>query len=168
MTNHFTTKTMLSALGATSFLIAAPIGAVQLADAPSAVSAKAMERWQAETTAALGRALALSSAARLMAPNAAIVQVLFSIGSDGMAKDIEVLEGDGNWAARRAALYAVRTLDTLARVPVADPQGTRFIANIIFYRTLDARAQLLDKLQAMERFRLSGSSTARRYVAVGN
>lgn len=150
--------------------LAAPFGGmlVMQTDENVAAAELAMGRWQAETTAALNRALADASAARLMTPNSAIVQVVFSVGADGKADKIKLIEGDGNWPARRAALYAIEQLDTLDRVPVANPLTVRFIANLVFYRSLDAKERLLARLREWERVRAASESADRFYLAIGN
>ena len=134
---------------------------------PGQQSHLSMAEWQAETTIALNRLLGEAPAPRLTPPNSALVEVAFSIGGDGMAKDIELLEGDGNWSAKRAALFAVRRLDTLARIPVAQPMTTRLIAYLVFYRTLRTRQRLLDLAQARAAERKHRPGKYQSLVAIG-
>lgn len=131
-------------------------------------AAEALEAWQADISLALSQALSNASVARLMTPNSAIVRVLFSIGADGRAADIRLLEGNANWSARRAALFAIGKLEALDRVPVADPANTRFLAYLVFYRSEIVRVRLMNELRLREQERLAASGPEREYLAIGN
>ncbi len=130
-------------------------------------SRAAMEEWQAETTKDLNRALGRVPLARKVVPNNAVVQVAFTLGADGMADNIEVLDGRGNWAARRTAAQAVRQLDDLASVPVANPQKAKFIANVIFASTPRKRDELAAKLWKSEASRIAASKDVETTIMLG-
>lgn len=134
---------------------------------PSMEESAAIEAWQAETTEALNAALLKSSAAHLMRPNSAIVQVTFMIGEDGKARDIEIVDGEGNWGAQRASIFAVKNLDTLSRFPGAQPGKRKFLANFIFYRSIESRQRFRRQLARSETLRLASKLPARNYLAIG-
>lgn len=122
--------------------------------------------WQHKTTEALERGLARAASQYGSDLNESVVQVAFQIGADGKAKSAKVLPGDGNNAARRTALNAIKRLDTLDEIPVAAPVGRNVLANIIFYRSAAARDRLEDELAASEQQRLS-SADGIRFIAIG-
>ena len=131
------------------------------------VSQKAMKAWQAETTNDLNRALAREPLSRNRPPNNAVVEVAFTLGEDGRARDIRVLDGDGNWSARNAAKYAVRSLETLGDVPVVNPQGTRFLASIIFADSVITHDELAAKASASRAQRFASIAEEDRPVLIG-
>ncbi len=143
------TNKATSALGAIAAALTLTFVAPAFAGEPSDIvvrSDAAMTNWQESTTADLNRSLARDPIARKVRPNKSYVEVSFTLGADGKADNIAVTGGNGNWAAKRSARYAVRTLDTLDEVPVANPQGARFLASIVFadnerdYREMSALA----------------------------
>ncbi len=153
------------------------LGAALLLSVPGVVSADhsdivvqpspALEQWQQETSTDLNRAL------KRRAPfeqriNNAIVQVAFSAGEDGRPDTIEVLDGNGNWAAKRAAKRAVSTLDDLDDVPVANAQNVQFLANIIFADNERTRDRLEQRLIELEVDRLASAGPERTYIALRN
>ena len=140
--------------------LAAPVAAGEKSDDIVVRSAAAMEQWQADTTRDINRSLARMPLAQKVHPNNAIVEVAFTLGDDGRADNIVVLKGDGNWAARRAAKYAVRSLDTLDEVPVRNRENARFLAQIVFADNLDTHETLTARLEK--------SNTARFAEAQGD
>ncbi len=151
---------------------AAPVSANPAATATNSQeivvkSRAAMEEWQAETTKDLNRALARVPLARKVLPNNAVVQVAFTLGEDGKPDNIEVLRGTGNWAARKTAELAVRHLDNIASVPVANPQDANFIANVIFASTPRKRDELAAALWESEARRIAASDPDRNTIVLG-
>ncbi|MGB3469198.1 MAG: hypothetical protein WBA51_00065 [Erythrobacter sp.] len=126
-----------------------------------------MKDWQAETTKDLNRALARAPLPRKIVPNNAIVQVAFTLGADGKADNIEVVNGNGNWAARKTAVHAVRRLDNLASVPVANPKSTKFLANVIFASTPRIHDELAAKLWKSEARRIAASTEDDNTIVLG-
>ncbi|QFT76634.1 hypothetical protein [Erythrobacter sp. THAF29] len=131
------------------------------------ISQPAMQAWQEATTADLNRALVRDPIARKVQPNNAVVEVAFTLGYDGRAENIRVLPGQGNWSARRAAKYAVRTLDTLGDVPVANPEGTRFLASIIFADTIETHDKLAAKAAKARAQRFANVDEEDRPILLG-
>lgn len=121
------------------------------------VSSAAMKEWQAETTKDLNRALGRVSVPVSTRPNSAIVQVAFTLGADGKAENVELLDGQGNWAARRIAVNAVKRLNDLDTVPVRNPEDAQFLANIIFASTHERHKELAAKLWKSERARIAAA-----------
>ena len=110
-------------------------------------SQAAMEKWQQTTTKQLNRMLARAPVARSHAPNETIVQVAFTIDAEGNPENIKVLDGDANWGARQAAVYAVKRLDSLSDVPVRNPEGAKFLANLIFAQDRETYRELAATLK---------------------
>jgi hypothetical protein len=148
--------------------LSAPAAAGENSDDIIVISTKAMKQWQAETTRDLNRALERAPFARSVLPNDAIVQVAFTLGEDGRAQDVTVLSGNGNWAARKAARYAVQQLDTLGDVPVMSPQGTPFLANIIFASDVETHEKLAEQLVRSESARIAAAGGEDPYVLLGS
>ncbi|GMN03516.1 energy transducer TonB [Erythrobacter sp. MTPC3] len=154
-----------AALAATASLtFAAPAFAGEPKEQTSIVvrSAAAMEKWQDETTKDLNRALGHAPIRQTMVPNEGIVEVAFTLGADGRAENVEVLKGKGNWAARKAATYAVTRLRSLSDVPVSAPKDVRFIASIIFADDRAAHRKLAEQVQqkrAAQRFAYAEGET---------
>lgn len=124
-----------SALGALAAALTMTFVAPAFAGEPSDIvvrSDAAMIEWQEDTTASLNRALARDPTARRARPSQSHVEVAFTLGADGRADNVRVTGGNGNWAAKRSAKYAVRTLDKLDQVPVTNRQSARFLASIVF------------------------------------
>ena len=144
-------------------MIAAALCALPLASPAAAgegddivVSSRAaMEQWQAETTASINRALLRDPASRRVPTNNAIVEVAFTLGADGQADNIRIVGGEGNWAARHAAKYAVRSLDRLGEVPVRNARGQKFVANIIFADNKETHKKLSARLENTREQRLA-------------
>lgn len=150
---------------ATALPFAAPVSAGEKPAQETSIvvrSAAAMEKWQEATTKDLNRALRHAPIRQTMVPNEGIVEVAFTLGADGEAENIKVLNGKGNWAARKAATYAVGRLGSLSEVPVSNPQNARFIASIIFANNPAAHRELAQKVQqkrAAQRFAVADGET---------
>ena len=127
-----------------------------------------MKAWQDDATRSLDRALQRSPIERTATPSSGIVQVTFTLGSDGRPTDVELYDSSANWAAERSAIYAVRRLGDISDVPVSDPQGAQFIANIIFADSEAEHDDLALALAASERTRLASGGPASAFVALGN
>lgn len=160
---------------AISLTLVAPVSAGEKApdtaaahSAPIVVhSQKAMEQWQADTTRDLNRALTRDPVARKVHPNNSIVEVAFRLGNDGKPENVRVVDGNGNWAARRAAKHAVRTLGTLGSVPIATPEGTRFLASIIFADTMEMHDKLAAKAAGSRAMRFAASDGEDQPILIG-
>ncbi|QUL37033.1 hypothetical protein [Erythrobacter sp. JK5] len=126
----------------------------------------AMQEWQQETTRDLNHALTRAPVARTVRPNDAVVQITFTLGEDGKAENLEVLDGKGNWAARKAAIYAVKRLDGLGDVPVYNPESAQFLANIIFASNREIHDQLAAKATSEMRERYA-QAESERYILLG-
>ncbi len=155
------------------------LGAALLLSVPAAVSADhdivvqpspELTQWQQETSTDLSRALERSSAVQFgqQRINNSIVQVAFRIGEDGRPDSIQVLDGNGNFGAKRVAKRAVRSLDNLDAVPVANAQNVQFLANIIFADNERIHDRLEQRLQEMEATRLASAGPERTYIALRN
>lgn len=163
-----TTRTKLTALAAALALpLAAPALAGEKSDDIVVSSKAAMEQWQADTTADINRTLARDPTSRKTPPNNAVVEVAFTLGADGRAENIEILDGYGNWSARRAAKYAVRALDTLGDVPVRDRTGTAFLAQIIFADNEEIHAKLTKKAAKARAARFAAMEENERPILLG-
>lgn len=128
-----------------------------------------LQQWQADTSQDLTRALERGGRQyTVQRANNSIVQIAFSVGEDGRPDDVEVLEGDGNWAARRVAKRAVNRLDNLDRVPVANPGNVQFLANIIFADNGRIHKRLEERLEQMEAARMASTGPERTYIALNN
>ncbi len=101
------TLTKFVVLPASAFALAIPFAAPAAAGDKSediVVTSKAkMAEWQAATTKDINRSLRAAPIPNSSRPNTSVVQIAFTLGEDGKADNIEVLDGSGNWAARRAA-----------------------------------------------------------------
>ncbi len=107
----------------------------------------AMTKWQKETTADLNRYLMGAPHQLGTKLKSSIVQVSFTVDERGKADNVEVVGGNGNLAAKRAARYAVRRLGNLDEVPVQQPQNAKFLANIIFADDLVQHKRLIAELE---------------------
>lgn len=166
--NTFTKLACSSAAALTlAFSAVTPAMAGETSDDIVVKSKAAMKQWQAETTKDLNRALARAPAARKVRPNEAIVQVTFTLGADGKAHDVTLLDGNGNWAARKAALYAVRRLDGLDAVPVKNPEGAQFLASIVFANSYEMHDELTAKLWKSERARIAAAGGTDTTILLG-
>lgn len=156
------------------------LGAALLLAVPASVAADhsdivvqpspALQDWQQDTSKQLNRALDRggSQYTPFRSANNSIVQIGFTLGEDGRPDDVQVYDGDGNWAAKRAARRAVKSLAGLDQVPVANPQNVQFLANIIFADNERIHDRLEKRLQQMEAARLASSGPERTYVALSN
>lgn len=156
----------LSLAAAASLSFAAPALAAENSEDIIVTSAAAMEQWQAATTKDLNRSLAREPITRKVSPNNSVVEVAFTLGADGRAQNIKVIDGDGNWSARRAAIRAVRTLDTLDEVPVRNPVGTRFLASIIFADSAETKKTLAKKAKKARAARFAAADQE-QYILLG-
>lgn len=152
---------------ALTLTVAAPAYAGDKSDDIVVSSKSAMVTWQQDTTRQLNRMLARTPVAHTAAPNDTIVQIEFTLGEDGRPTDITLLDGDANWSARQTAIYAVRRLGDLSDVPVTNPQGTRFLANLIFADNAETRDQLAAKLDRSERTRLAAADGEEEPILLG-
>lgn len=147
------TKTAL--IPAVALGMAAPFATPAIAgesEGPIVVrSQEAMSDWQADTSAEINRKLDRATFVRDVRPNTSIVEASFTLGADGRAADIEITTQDGNLAARKATHYAVRNLENLADIPVADPSSVRFVANIVFADTEAEKEAMLNDLKSSAR-----------------
>lgn len=146
--------------------LAAPAYAGEDSDDIVVRSNAAMQQWQAETTADINRALARDPMSRKVRPNNAIVEVAFTLGANGEAENIRVLDGTGNWSARRAAKIAVRSLDTLDEVPVSNPAEQKFLAQIVFADDKQTHTKLMAKLNQSRSERLASADND--YILLGS
>lgn len=117
------------------------------------------QQWRADATRTLNQALKQNPAERRASSSASsgIVQVTFEMGADGKPANIELYSSTANWAAESSARYAVKRLGDLSDVPVSNPQGARFLANIIFADTIEERDDLARDLARSEAGRLVSS-----------
>lgn len=156
---------------AIAFAVALPVATPALADEGSddivVRSQSEMERWQADTTRSLNRALTRNPLERTATPSSGIVQVLFTLGDDGRASDIEVHNSSADWVAERSAVFAVRRLSNLDEVPVTNSDNVQFLANIIFAEDRSEYVELAEALKKSERARLASDTAESDYIALG-
>ncbi|WP_298471234.1 hypothetical protein [uncultured Erythrobacter sp.] len=161
----------LAVLPAAALAFAIPFAAPALAGEKSdgivVTSQAAMEEWQAATTARINRSLKNAPIPNNSRPNDAVVQVTFTLGADGKAEDIEVLRGNGNWAARKSATYAVRRLNDLDTVPVNNADGAQFLANIFFASSMEVHKQLKADLNKTLGAQLAAADGDSEYILLG-
>ena len=166
--NTFTKFASAAACAAAlSLPLAAPAWAGEQNDDIVVTSPAAMEQWQAETTKDLNRALAREPLSRKVRPNNSIVEVAFTMGADGRAENVEVIYGNGNWAARRAAKYAVNSLDTLDSVPVTNREDARFLASIIFANDKETHDEIAAKRDRKHAERFAAAGGRNEYILLG-
>lgn len=165
------TLTKYAILPAAAFAIAVPFSAPAVAGEKSegivVTSMAKMKEWQAETTKDINRSLRAAPIPNSSRPNKAVVQIAFTLGEDGKADNIRVLDGQGNWAARRAASYAVRRLNDLDQVPVNNPSNAQFLANIFFASTPQDHKELRAQLKKSEAQRLAAAEGEEDYILLG-
>ncbi|GMN03514.1 hypothetical protein [Erythrobacter sp. MTPC3] len=169
MTTNTKKSTLIyRALGA-AMLLAMPVNAVASDDSDDIVvrSQPAMEKWQKATARQLNRVLERTGHTYRGRPDNAIVQVTFTLGPDGRAKDLQFYNDEGNQYARHVAVRAVRRLRDLNQVPVSDPQDIEFLANIIFADNKLIEGRLMERLVSMERARFASSGEKQKYIALG-
>ncbi|MDJ0642941.1 MAG: hypothetical protein QNJ15_08995 [Erythrobacter sp.] len=145
----------------------APAVAGEKSDGIVVTSMAKMKEWQAETTKDINRSLRSAPIPNSSRPNKAVVQIAFTLGADGKPDNIEVLDGRGNWAARRAASYAVRRLNDLDQVPVTNPADAQFLANIFFAGTAEDYKELKAQLKKSEARRLAAADGEEEYILLG-
>ncbi len=170
-----TVITKLVSAAALAAAIALPASAPAAAGEKSAAmsedivvrSQSAMNEWQKDSTKELNRALLRDPMTRKLRPNNAVVEVAFTLGADGKADNIAVLDGNGNRAARRSAENAVRRLGTLADVPVARPAGTRFLAAIIFADNREIHSELAAKIKKSRAGRFASKDPEGAIILLG-
>lgn len=162
-----TNTKILTALSALS-LVAVPAAAAhaQDQDAIEVRATSALAEWQKDTSDALDTALARAPSLKGGSANESIVQVTFDVDHKGKAHNIRVLDGDANFASQRAAIYAVRSLDTLEDMP-AMANGRSVLANIILANSPASQERLATKLAKSERKRLASGSGLSEYVTIG-
>ncbi len=165
------TVAKITAAAVCAAAFALPLAAPAIAGEKSADivvrSAAAMEQWQAETTKDINRALAREPLAQKVHPNNSIVEVAFTMGEDGRADNVVVLKGNGNWAARRAAKYAVQRLDSLDQVPVSNPDNARFLAQIVFADDKQTHRQLTAQLRKSNAYRFANANNGENVILLG-
>lgn len=148
-------------------LVALPNQAhAQSQDAIEVVAASPMQQWHKDTTRSLNRSLKRAPAFTYGRVNESIVQIAFNVGDDGRAQNMRVLPGDGNHTAKRAALYAVRRLDTLASIPESK-SNQKVLANIIFYDNERSLEKMEARLASSERERVASKGELSQYLAIG-
>lgn len=130
-------------------------------------SVEQMKQWKKDATRTLNRALAHSPVERRAQPASGIVQVSFSLDSKGKPTGLELESSSANWAAERSAMFAVRSLGDIGDVPVSNPGGARFLANIVFADSAEEGAQLAAILEQSERTRLASGTERSEFIALG-
>ena len=167
--NIFTKHLAVLPAAALAFTLpfAAPAIAGEKSDGIVVRSQAALEDWQAETTKDINRALQHARIPNNAHPNNSVVQITFTLGADGKAENIEMLNGNGNWAARKSAMYAVRRLNNLDEIPVNNPQNAQFLANIFFASSKDMHKQLAAQLEKSERARVAAAGGTDKYILLG-
>ena len=157
-----------NAIGA-AILVAIPASALASQNGDDIIvrSQAALEEWRKDTSSDLNRLLARTDIVKRGKPNNAIVQVTFDIGEDGKAENIQLYNDEGNWAAERHAIYAVKRLRGLDEVPVTNPQDAQVLANIIFSSNRMNHDRLFERLEKMERARMASKDEASTYIALG-
>ncbi|MEM8724571.1 MAG: hypothetical protein AAGE86_03525 [Pseudomonadota bacterium] len=166
--NTFTKFTPIPlAAFAMALTFTAPVAAGEKSDGIVVTSQVAMEEWQAATTADINRSLTRAPIPNNRRPNNSIVQIAFTLGDDGKAENIEVLSGNGNWAARKSATYAIRRLNNLDQVPVTNARNAEFLANIIFASSPEKHKALKAKLKKSEAARLAAADGNNEYILLG-
>ncbi len=162
--------TKLAASSAFALMLSLPAATPALAggDEPIVVQSKpAMAEWREKTTRDLNRALSHRPSSARLRPNNGIVQVSFTLGEDGRADNIKLYKSGANWIAERLAKRAVRKLDTLDEVPVANRAKARFLASIIFADNAHIHDRLAAELKKSERTRLASADESREFITVG-
>ncbi len=147
--------------------LSAPVAAGETQTGFVVQSEAAMTQWQKETTQDLNRALRGAPLPAATTIKSSIVQVRFTLDERGKADNVEVVGGNGNRAAKRAARYAVRRLGTLNDIPLSNPQGARFLANIIFADNTDQHEQLAAELNRPDNTRFALVSPDANTVLLG-
>ncbi len=167
--NTFTKHLAVLPAAALAFTLpfAAPAVAGEKSDGIVVRSQAALEEWQAETTKDINRSLRNAPIPNNARPNDSVVQITFTMGANGKPANIETLKGNGNWAARKSAMYAVRRLNDLDAVPVTNPQNAQFLANIFFASSVDVHKQLAVQLKKSERSRLANAEGETEYILLG-
>lgn len=165
--SKFTAAPLVIAAAALALPLAAPASAGDKGAPIVVTQQQKMQQWQDDTTADLNRSLAREPISRKVRPNNAVVEVAFTLGADGKAENIRVLDGKGNWAARRVAKYAVRSLSTLGDVPVANPEGTRFLASIIFADNIETHDRLAKAAAKARAYRFAAVKEEDRPILLG-
>jgi len=167
--NTFTKHLAVLPAAALAFTLpfAAPAMAGENSDGIVVRSQAALEEWQAATTKDINRSLKHARIPRNAFPNNAVVQVTFTLGADGKPENVAFLRGSGNWVARKVAMYAVRRLDDLDKVPVTNPQNAQFLANIFFASDKATHKQLAAQLEKAERTRIAAAGGEEEYILLG-
>lgn len=165
-----TTNRATAALGALAAALTMTVIAPAFAGDTSDIvvrSDTAMNNWQQATTADLDRTLAHDRAARRFTPKTSYVEVAFTLGENGRADNVRVVGGTGDWAAKRAARYAVRKLDTLDQVPVNNPGAARFLASIVFANDIDSYREMSAIAAARRTARFAAIAPEDRPILLG-
>ena len=161
--------TYKNSLTLVSALLLASVTTAATAQEPGAIEIRAtsaLAAWQKDTNRALEEGLARAPSLRGGRASEAVVRVAFDIGKDGKAVNVRALEGDYNPAAEQAALFAVRSLDTLGDAP-AMSAGRPILANIILHDSPASGKRLARELARSERMRLSSADAVTNYVMIG-
>ena len=147
------------ALSGAALAVAAPAVA---GESPIVVQSGAqMEKWSGRATNELDRKLEQAEWSNGVS-KPGIVQLGFSVGEDGRAKDVTVLRSSGHARTDTNAILAVSQMDSLGDAPVFDVKGRDFRANIVFARNEVQKQQFFAELSRSERARLArggGAST---------
>ncbi len=165
------TLTKYALLPASAFALALPFSVPASAGDKSedivVTSPAKMAEWQSATTKDINRSLKNAPIPTHARPNSSVVQITFTLGENGKPDNIEVLNGNGNWAARKTAAYAVRRLDGLDQVPVTNAQNAQFLANIFFASTPEDYKALKMALKKSEAKRLAAADGEDEYILLG-
>ena len=130
-------------------------------------SPEKLKAWQDDTNRVLNRALEREPRRRNLHPSSGIVQMTFELGDDGKPDNIELQSNTANRAAARTARHALRWLGDISDVPVTNAENARFIANIIFARSVEQHQELQAELEKSERARLASGDETSEYIALG-
>lgn len=152
---------------ATMVPLASAVSAGEKSDDIVVISASEMRVWQADATRTLNLALSRNPLERSAVPGSGIVQVTFALDADGTPTNLEIYSSSADWVAERSAIYAVQRLGDLRDVPVTNPEGALFIANIVFAEDAREQRALLRSLEEMESQRLASRSAESQLISLG-
>lgn len=130
-------------------------------------SQAAMEQWSADVTHSLDRRLANAERQLRVKPVSGIVQLRFTLDSDGKPQAFETISSSGDRDTDTVARLAVRGLKQLDEAPVATADNQAFIANVIFANDREEEAKFVAKLAKMEGARLAMDTDGPRAISFG-
>lgn len=156
-----------AALGVGVLLAAPGLAAAPEGDAPIFVrTGSAFAKWQDRVTAELDSALRDRAPVRDTDEDA-IVQIAFTLDEKGKPTNLQFYNDEGDRTTRNNAMSAVRSLDSLAEVPVPNRDNVSFLANIIFSTDARQHKKLTARLEQMENTRLASKRVDRTFLALG-